>query len=171
MFRKIYLLTLCLFIFNEQFFSLNSNASANIDTLFKLNQRFFAIGLNAVTNIKTLPRSYSGTYLLENSNYLWDVSISFSDVIPLQDGKVAINGTVFFISKEDRGKTYESDIRAVINPETLNFEMEEVHTDNRAGFIPMTYRGKISSDLIYINAECITSKDNKIILTLKANAL
>ncbi len=131
----------------------------------------FAFELDVDSIINNLPRAYTGTYQWENSNDPWDVSVSFSSVKKLNNGNIEINGREYFINKKDKNKTYESNIRAIIDPKTLSFEMEEIYPEKKDGFIPMVYRGNISSDLKNINADWISPKGKRVSIALKANTI
>jgi hypothetical protein len=126
----------------------------------------FAAQLDAGSIINNLPRAYTGSYQWENSDDLLDVSISFSEVKKRTNGDVEITGKENFINQNDKNKTYESNIRAVIDPQTLTFEMEEI-SEKKEDFTPMVYKGTISSDLITINAYWISPKGRKVSMALK----
>src|SRR5438105_5620054 len=102
--------------------------------------------------LKSLTTAYSGTYQWANSSDLWDVVVSISDSRALNDSDIELNGTERFTNRRTQ-EIYESKIRALVNIRTLSFSMEEIYLEKKDGFMPMVYRGNISSDLRHIDAE------------------
>ena len=107
----------------------------------------------------------------ENSNDPWNVSVSFTEVKILTDRKIELNGKEYFINIKDKNKTFESNIRAIIDPKTLAFEMEEIYTEQKDGFQVMIYRGYISSDLKDIDADWVSAQGKKVTIVLKAKTI
>jgi hypothetical protein len=136
--------------------------------LIALSRFSFADGMSAEEIGKALPKSYSGTYVWGASGSPWSALVSFADAKVLEDGTVEATGTEHFVSSTNPNDTYDSKVRATINAQTLTFEMEEIYVGTKEGFVPMIYRGKISSDLRYIDASWISTKSEKVTLTLKA---
>jgi hypothetical protein len=62
---------------------------------------------------------------------------------------------------KDKNKTFESNIRAIIDPKTLAFEMEEIYTEQKDGFQVMIYREYIPSDLKDINVDWVSAQSKK----------
>jgi len=131
----------------------------------------FGFEIDADLLINKLPREYTGTYQWENSNDPWNVSVSLTEVKILTDRKIELNGKEYFINIKDKNKTFESNIRAIIDPKTLAFEMEEIYTEKNDGFQVMTYRGYISSDLKDIDADWVSAKGGKVTIVLKAKII
>lgn len=136
--------------------------------LFALNRFCFAEGMSAAEISKALPKSYTGTYVWGVAGEPWNAAVSFSKVKLLENGNVEATGTEHFAGTADPGKTYDSDVRATINAQTLSFEMEEIYLGKEDGFIPMVYKGKISPDLENIDTTWISLKGEKVSLVLKA---
>ena|ERR1700694_5932979 len=149
MFKRIFIVILCLLV------------SARV---------CLAEGMNAEAISKAFPKSYSGTYVWANSGDTWDASVSFATAKVLDDGTVELSGTEHFVSRADPSQTYDSNVRAIINALTLRIEMEEIYLEKKEGFVPMVYRGNISSDLKNIDTAWIGPKGEKVRLTLKAIA-
>lgn len=131
----------------------------------------FGFEIDADSLINKLPREYTGTYQWENFNDPWNVSVSFTEVKILTDRKIELNGKEYFINIKDKNKTFESNIRAVIDPKTLAFEMEEIYTQQKDGFQVMIYRGYISSDLKDIDADWVSAQGEKVTIVLKAKTI
>ena len=131
----------------------------------------FGFGIDADSLINKLPREYTGTYQWENSNDPWNVSVSFTAVKILTDRKIELNGKEYFINIKDKNKTFESTIRAIIDPKTLAFEMKEIYTEQKDGFQVMIYRGYISPDLKDINADWVSAQGEKVTMVLKAKTI
>ena len=72
---------------------------------------------------------------------------------------------------KDKNKTFESNIRAIIDPKTLAIEMEEIYTQQKDGFQVMIYRGYISSDLKDIDADWVSAQGKKVTIVLKAKTI
>jgi hypothetical protein len=62
---------------------------------------------------------------------------------------------------KDKNKTFESNIRAIIDPKTLAFEMEEINTEQKDGRQVMIYRGYILSELKDIDADWVSAQGKK----------
>jgi hypothetical protein len=150
MLRKLLVFLFCIFIFTETGFGFEIDA----DSL-----------------INKLPREYTGTYQWENSNDPWDVSVTLKEVKKLSNGNIELNGKESFINIKDKNKTFESNVRAVIDPKTLAFEMEEIYLEQKDGFQVMVYKGYVSSDLKDINADWISAKGKKVTMVLKAKTI
>lgn len=137
--------------------------------LSALGRFCLADGMSAEEVSSALPRSYAGTYLWVASNDRWNATVAFSSVKVLPDGNVEATGTEHFVSIGDSDKTYDSGIRATINPQTSSFAMEEIYLGDKAGFVPMVYKGKISTDLKSIDTRWTGLKGEKVSLTLQAD--
>ena len=131
----------------------------------------FGFGIDADSLINKLPGEYTGTYQWEYSNDPWNVSVSFTAVKILTDRKIELNGKEYFINIKDKNKTFESTIRAIIDPKTLAFEMKEIYTEQKDGFQVMIYRGYISPDLKDINADWVSAQGEKVTMVLKAKTI
>jgi len=131
----------------------------------------FGVEIDTDSLINKLPREYTGIYQWENSNDPWNVSVSFTEVKRLTDRKIESNGKEYFINIKDKNKTFESTIRAIIDPKTLAFEMKEIYTEQKDGFQVMIYRGYISPDLKDIDADWVSAQGEKVTMVLKAKTI
>ncbi|HEY6873241.1 MAG TPA: hypothetical protein VI298_10995 [Geobacteraceae bacterium] len=133
--------------------------------LFLLAGHCLASDAGSIVN--DLPGAYTGTYQWENSDDIYDVSITFSGVKKIDNGAVEITGRENFVNRNDRNKIFDSNIRAVIHPQTLTIEIEEIY-DKKDDFTPMVYKGTLSSDLTKMNVYWISPEGKKVSMALRA---
>jgi hypothetical protein len=129
----------------------------------------FAIEPEAI--LKNMPATYSGTYVWQESKDTWNMSVSFTDRKIGRNGEVEFSGMEYFVHAKDKYKKFDSKVRAVVNSQTLAFDMSEISDQpQKGGFTAMVYTGKISANLSSIKASWVGSDGKKVVVDLTARS-
>ncbi len=118
-----------------------------------------SLAADAESLLQRMPSSFSGTYVWEHSGETWHAALTFTSRYTGENGDAIFEGTVN-IRGQDRVTSFGTRVRAVVNSQTLAFEMAEINGHSKPGFPPRVYTGKIAPDLNTISARTGSSGKN-----------
>jgi hypothetical protein len=117
--------------------------------------------------LQRMPSSFSGTHIWQHNGETWYASVTFTRRYVGQDGDVIFEGIENIISS-DGATAFKTKVRAVVNAQTLAFDMAEIYDYSKPGFSPSVYTGNMSPDLNTIYARWRSTGKNLLVhLTAK----
>jgi hypothetical protein len=126
-----------------------------------------SIALEAETLLLKMPASFSGTQVWQHNDETWYASVTFTRRYAGQDGDVIFEG-MEQVHSPDGATTFKTKVRAVVNAQSLAFDMAEIYDYSKPGFSPSVYTGNMSPDLNTIHAKWRSSGRNLLVhLTAK----
>jgi hypothetical protein len=112
--------------------------------------------------LQRMPSSFSGTHVWQHNDETWYASVTFTSRYAGQNGDAIFEGTEN-IRSTDGTVTFRTKVRAVVNAQTLAFDMAEIYDYSKPGFSPSVYIGNMSPDLSTIYARWRSTGKNLLV--------
>lgn len=117
------------------------------------------VAADADSLLQRMPSSFSGTHVWQHNDETWYATVTFSSRYAGQNGDAIFEG-IENIRSRDGAMTFKTKVRAVVNAQTLAFDMAEIYDYSKPGFSPSVYIGNMSPDLNTIYARWRSSGKN-----------
>jgi hypothetical protein len=126
-----------------------------------------SFALEADSLLQRMPSSFSGKQVWQHNDETWYATVNFTSRYAGQNGDVIFEGIEDIISP-DGATAFKTKVRAVVNAQTLAFDMAEIYDYAKPGFAPSVYTGNMSPDLNTIYARWRSTGKNLLVhLTAK----
>ena len=112
--------------------------------------------------MQRMPSSFSGTHVWQHNDETWHASVTFTSRYAGQNGDAIFEGTEN-IRSADGATTFRTKVRAVVNAQTLAFDMAEIYDYSKPGFSPSVYIGNMSPGLDTIYARWRSTGKNLLV--------
>jgi hypothetical protein len=121
-----------------------------------------SLAADADSLLQRMPSTFSGTHVWQHNDETWHATVTFTSRYAGQNGDAIFEG-LEDIRSPDGATSFRTKVRAVVNAQSLAFDMAEIYDYSKPGFSPSVYIGNMSPDLNSIYARWRSSGKNLVV--------